>query len=207
MYVIKNIDLKGQRFERLLVLEAAGKDHRGNRLWRCLCDCGNITEVITWRLRSGNTRSCGCIKDEQRKNLNLLPSGEAAFTQLFYQYQGGAKDRGIEWSLSKELFRELVETNCSYCGRVPFQIKSPKGANGSYIHGGIDRIDSTLGYSAENSVPCCKVCNFMKLDMTREAFIQACRAVVDRSEKQNGTTNVRSSEENAQEHIRGAFEA
>lgn len=207
MYVIKNIDLKGQKFERLLVLEAAGKDHRGNRLWKCLCDCGNFAEVITWRLRSKTTRSCGCIQLESARNINLSPPGEAACVQLFHQYRYEARQRKLVFELTKEQFRKLTSKNCFHCGRAPAQSKTSRNTNGSYIHNGIDRMNSNLGYTFENCVPCCKTCNFMKLDMTREAFIQACRSVVEHLEKQNGPSNLRNTKENAQEHVCRSFEA
>jgi hypothetical protein len=53
----------GKRFTRLLVVASAGvKDEK--RQWLCLCDCGTETTVITKRLNSGHTRSCGCLKRE-----------------------------------------------------------------------------------------------------------------------------------------------
>ena len=56
----KKIDLTGQRYGKLTVLAPA--DNIGARTaWRCQCDCGRETVVTTSRLRSGHTRSCGCI--------------------------------------------------------------------------------------------------------------------------------------------------
>ena len=40
-----------------------------------------------------------------------------------------------------------------------------------YLYSGIDRIDSNLGYLENNVVPCCKFCNFMKLNLTTEDFL------------------------------------
>jgi hypothetical protein len=57
-------DLTGQRFTRLTVksrIEGAVKP-----MWLCLCDCGNQCTVIGESLRSGNTRSCGCLRKEAR---------------------------------------------------------------------------------------------------------------------------------------------
>lgn len=34
------IDLTGQRFGRLTVIERAGSDIRKQALWMCVCDCG-----------------------------------------------------------------------------------------------------------------------------------------------------------------------
>lgn len=57
-------DLTGQKFGRLLVLKDAGKRRHSYVVWLCQCDCGNTVEVISDSLRSGNTRSCGCLHDE-----------------------------------------------------------------------------------------------------------------------------------------------
>lgn len=57
----KFIDLTGQRFERLVVIERSGIGNSGSVVWRCLCDCGKETHVLGTSLRMGNTRSCGCL--------------------------------------------------------------------------------------------------------------------------------------------------
>lgn len=35
---------------------------------------------------------------------------------------------------------------------------------------GIDRVDSNIGYTKDNSVPCCKYCNFAKHTMSEDDF-------------------------------------
>lgn len=57
----KLYDLVGQTFGRLTVIERS-RNEKGVSTWRCRCSCGGITEVATARLRSGHTRSCGCLK-------------------------------------------------------------------------------------------------------------------------------------------------
>ena len=56
-------DLRGNRFGRLLVIERAPERAR-YALWRCLCDCGNVTVVASASLRLGRTKSCGCWRRE-----------------------------------------------------------------------------------------------------------------------------------------------
>lgn len=61
----KIIDLTGQKFGMLKVLEFAGmKDNRW-AIWRCQCYCGNIVNVSSNDLRSGHTKSCGCFHRNQ----------------------------------------------------------------------------------------------------------------------------------------------
>lgn len=70
----RGIDLTGQKFNRLLVLEYADEKHQvfyGNKhknTWKCLCDCGNIHYATTENLRRGDTPSCGCITKENGKS-------------------------------------------------------------------------------------------------------------------------------------------
>jgi len=61
---MSRLDLAGKRFGRLAGIEDVGKTKKGERIWRCRCDCGEETEVRTDHLKSGHTRSCGCLKVE-----------------------------------------------------------------------------------------------------------------------------------------------
>lgn len=60
-------DLSNKKFGRLLVLEKTNKRSSGSVIWKCLCDCGNFVEVSTRSLNSNNTKSCGCLNTEKRK--------------------------------------------------------------------------------------------------------------------------------------------
>jgi hypothetical protein len=63
------IDLTGQTFSRLTVIELAGHNRRGKLLWRCTCSCdGREVVVATNDLRRGNSRSCGCLSRERSGN-------------------------------------------------------------------------------------------------------------------------------------------
>lgn len=64
---IKKEDLSGKRFKKLIVLEYS-YNKKGQRIWRCQCDCGNITYVSTAKLKSNNTKSCGCLRRETKSN-------------------------------------------------------------------------------------------------------------------------------------------
>ncbi len=55
------IDLTGQRFNMLTVIERAGRNENSQIMWRCRCDCGAMTVVRGHRLRTGHTKSCGCL--------------------------------------------------------------------------------------------------------------------------------------------------
>ena len=67
-------DLTGQRFGRLVAREPGppkflGKMRKKHTTWICDCDCGNEAIVTTKRLKSGATRSCGCLAKEIHSGL------------------------------------------------------------------------------------------------------------------------------------------
>ena len=55
------IDLTGQRFGRLKVISKDDAKATNSTMWKCLCDCGNEAIVSSNSLRSGHTKSCGCL--------------------------------------------------------------------------------------------------------------------------------------------------
>lgn len=61
---MKAQDLAGLRFGRLTVIRKSEFVKNTNRLWECLCDCGNVVYVRADGLRRGTTRSCGCLARE-----------------------------------------------------------------------------------------------------------------------------------------------
>lgn len=59
---MQRLDLVGEPYGQLTVLECAGKDNTGRVIWRCRCSCGTETTKSTSLLRSGKVRSCGCLR-------------------------------------------------------------------------------------------------------------------------------------------------
>ncbi len=59
----KLIELSGKRFGKLKVISRAKSEtgHGKHAHWKCICDCGNITNVNSCNLLRGNTQSCGCL--------------------------------------------------------------------------------------------------------------------------------------------------
>lgn len=61
-------NLKGMRFGRLVVMKRVGTSLNDRHpIWRCKCDCGKKTDVRSCDLKSGNTKSCGCLGKEKAK--------------------------------------------------------------------------------------------------------------------------------------------
>ena len=51
----------GKRFGKLVVVEEMPERFNKRIMYRCICDCGNETVVCGHDLRSGGTKSCGCL--------------------------------------------------------------------------------------------------------------------------------------------------
>lgn len=160
------IDLTGQKFGKLQVIRRNGAEKcRGNALWICQCDCGVLTTTRSSFLRKGVTKSCGCFRNTR------LIEPDAALNTLFFIYGKDARKRGYEFSLSKEKFKELTKKECFYCGCLPSNLYKHKkhiSDERGYLYNGIDRKENAIGYTDENSVPCCKKCNVMKGAMSIE---------------------------------------
>lgn len=67
----KIIDLTGLRFSRLTVVKRAENTKYGSTQWICRCDCGNEIKVDSQNLRSGKTKSCGCLQRERAEDCNI----------------------------------------------------------------------------------------------------------------------------------------
>lgn len=105
---VKN--LVGQRFGRLVVLSRAPKSYRGSVVWHCRCDCGKETDVPSISLRSGNTKSCGCLNHERRPT----PSDVAFGTRISALGSNPPKSntsgvRGVSWSRQKQDWEAYIK--------------------------------------------------------------------------------------------------
>ncbi len=59
-----NIDLTGKKINRLTVIKLLKKRYKGQRVWKCRCECGKKHNVKTRDLTDGRTKSCGCLITE-----------------------------------------------------------------------------------------------------------------------------------------------
>jgi hypothetical protein len=85
-------ELKGKRFGRLKIIEFAGSDRRGAS-WLCRCSCGAVIIVYGSDLRSGNTRSCGCLRKEQLAERNKANRKHGMFGTRTYRSWEAMKAR------------------------------------------------------------------------------------------------------------------
>lgn len=164
-------DISGLRFNMLEAISPTNERRGNNVIWLCKCDCGKDVYVRQGDFIRGNHQSCGCSKNTFISEKRTLSPGEAAFNYVYCRYKTMAKRRLLCFDLTKEEFMTLTSNNCYYCNREPSQITHYKvRGSGEYIYNGVDRIDSNIGYTIDNCVPCCKYCNFAKNEMTFEEF-------------------------------------
>lgn len=71
---MRRIDLTGQRFNMLTVISFEGTHRKPGgqttSMWRCMCDCGNEVVISLSELRSGGTKSCGCLRNAVKDDLS-----------------------------------------------------------------------------------------------------------------------------------------
>lgn len=176
------IDLTGKRFGKLLVLSRTFNNKSGHTLWLCKCDCGEEKAIYSGNLIKGLTRSC----------FGIYHRGPQRY--LWNRYRSSARHKGRAFKLSIKQFYELVTKPCHYCGLLPCR-KIPgrssawkeKGfstrarftskAFNEFMYSGIDRVDSSIGYTPKNCVPCCTLCNIWKKALTKKQFLEHVRRI------------------------------
>lgn len=169
---MKESNFVGQKFNKLYAFK---KIKKNGRCWYwCRCDCGNEKLIAGWRLKSGYTKSCGCMRrevDSWRNKGKRLNPGLSNARRVIDYYKKNAKRRNINFELSEDECIRILKQKCFYCGRDPFNIQYRKNSWGKFVYSGIDRIDNTKSYKITNVVSCCKDCNQMKKDRTQEDFL------------------------------------
>lgn len=63
---LKSEDITGRRYNKLLVISFTGEGAGKDEVWKCKCDCGNITNFYKWQLYDSNVKSCGCLLELSR---------------------------------------------------------------------------------------------------------------------------------------------
>ncbi len=157
------INLLGKCFSFLRVFFDCGVNVHGSSMWLCVCECGKTKLIKGSHLSSGNIKSCGCRWS--------LPKGESRFRAILLMYKIQAKKRGYDFDLTSDEAKTLMAGSCFYCGSPPSNIAKAGRANGDFIYSGIDRVDNSIGYTINNCVPCCELCNWMKRDLTKDEFV------------------------------------
>lgn len=178
----------GQKFGYVTIKSFNRSSRKGRTYFNCVCECGTECIKAIDQLKSTKRQAnCGCKTNESfRKNHpgvgrpahNRMPGNEAAKKQLYDRYMRGAKTRDLAFELDFEEFIEVTGKPCTYCNREAnkrFPAKITKGLDEEsryYHYNGIDRVDTTVGYTIANSAPCCEDCNYAKSDLSQTDFLE-----------------------------------
>jgi hypothetical protein len=150
----KALDLSGQRFDRLVVLELDEIKRNSNgktiRYWKCICDCGKTVTVSTQNLRQGNTKSCGCLKKAFVSQINYKHGKKG--TRLYNVWKDMKKRCYYSKASNYKYYGGRNITICDeWLGEYGFENFSLWAlANGYSDELTIDRIDSNKNYCPEN---------------------------------------------------------
>lgn len=116
------------------------------------------------------------IKDKAQRKYYTTKKGKASRKRssdkyystpkgYYNKYKKWAKKRNHNFELTLEVFESYWQNNCSYCGDKIDTI-------------GLDRVDNNLGYTLENIVPCCYVCNRMKQELSFNNWINKMKKIL-----------------------------
>jgi hypothetical protein len=97
-------------------------------------------------------------------NINKIPKARDGTKNIFCYYRRNANNKGRLIELTLQQFYILIKSCCFYCGDYPNTV------TGKLTHNGVDRLNSNLGYTIGNVVPCCKRCNIAKSSMSVTEF-------------------------------------
>ena len=115
----KKIDLTGRRFGILTVIEEVKDSKRIRVLWKCLCDCGQLTQSSTANLIRGLSQSCGCVRTKHNgkgtRLYRIWAGMKDRCLNIKSKYRSRYGGRGItickEWADAFAVFRDWALSN------------------------------------------------------------------------------------------------
>ena len=114
-------------------------------------------------------------KEYEEQNIDKVKEQRKRYRKYlkarYKKYELGAKKRGFSFELSLEEFDEITKMPCEYCGEYSDELNGVK-------FNGIDRINSSSGYVYNNCVPCCEICNRMKMAYDLMDFLEHVKKIV-----------------------------
>lgn len=148
----KALDLRNQRFGRLLALCPTDQRRGTFIIWKCMCECLNISYVASGDLTSGHTKSCGCLKLEA--SIQNLPNDYKG--EKHWNWRGGItpKDRQARNTVEYRDWRNSVFIRDNYLCQ--------KCLENGYLHAHhILSFDDyvNLRYDTDNGITLCASCH------------------------------------------------
>lgn len=170
------IDEVANRYHRLVVLRFHGTNHYRKRVFVCRCDCGNEVLVAGRNLRSGNTKSCGCLKRDNQCNLQHGESRVGKRTTRYGMWihaKRRAKQKGLPFNL--EVKDVPVIPDCCPVLGIPIRTATCRQNDNSPT---LDRIIGQFGYVKGNV----RIISWRANMLKRDATLEELRAVANDAE-------------------------
>lgn len=146
------IDLIGEKYGRLTVVEF-DRLQRHKTYWKCICDCGMTVIATGNNLRSGNTKSCGCLRRElsQKQGFNNTQHGESHNNRTrLYTIWCGMRQRCS--NPNRDAYKHYGGKGVTVCHEwedyEAFKLWANKNGYSDALS--IDRVNPNKGYSPEN---------------------------------------------------------
>lgn len=171
------VDHTGRRYNQLVALSYYGRS-KTKTLWWFQCDCGTRTVKCIYSVKSGHTKSCGCLQPEVMSRVSQLPAKEVVLKRAYGSHIRQSRRRGFISHLTLNDYAEIVCKPCRYCGRFSKRCTRRKlGPNYTMEVNSVDRLNNEPYYKLDNSVPACFVCQRMKSNLGEKEFLEAVRAI------------------------------
>lgn len=152
------LDLSGAKFNRLTAIRPVSRTKSRMVVWECSCECGAIVEVASAYLKSGDTKSCGCIRFEtaaetaRKRPRAYKPMIGVRFGRLLVTAL--EQERPVLWRCKCDCGREHVARGAELrrgatrsCGCLSSELKSKRMTN-NVTHGQARRGQQTPTWSS-----------------------------------------------------------
>ena len=110
------VDLTGKCYNNLTIQRYLGKDNCKNNIYECVCRCGGTIIAQGSDVKTGKIKSCGCGKYTKATQKAKEQKEETLINHLYAGYRRSG--RNYNFNLGKEKFKELIFSNCYYCGSI-----------------------------------------------------------------------------------------
>lgn len=127
-----------------------------------------------------------------------------SYKKKFENFNSRSTCKYKEFNLTLEEWTRLIHGNCFYCGAPPTSDNQwnkgnnkRKTAPEDFRINGIDRVDSSKGYTIDNCVSCCKMCNSMKQDIEVNNWYRQMRKILNHVNE--SSTTIESTEKSGSE--------